>query len=201
MALADIEGAVTASQDFWEGRTISSMAVNEIAGGTCAPRPRWPPTAQWRSLYAMARIEDGDQHLNLVLAHCQGVPGEPHSVELAGFDPYFERALDPDETIAAALQAELYYRRSGLGPEDARAGRGCRPAPLRRARAGDAPTTSLRLPADGDAAARARPRAADGHGASRWSSATRRPRSGSAARRARSSRGASRPAAGGPAAT
>src|SRR4028119_957350 len=32
--LRDIEGAVTASQDFWEGRTISSMSVNETVGGT-----------------------------------------------------------------------------------------------------------------------------------------------------------------------
>ena len=33
VALDDIDNAVTASQDFWEGRTISSMAVNEIVAG------------------------------------------------------------------------------------------------------------------------------------------------------------------------
>ena len=34
IVLADVGGAITASQDFWEGRTISSMAVNEVCGAT-----------------------------------------------------------------------------------------------------------------------------------------------------------------------
>jgi acetyl-CoA C-acetyltransferase len=117
--LAQIEGAVTASQDFWEGRTISSMAVNEIAGGTLGSEAKVAADGVMAVLYAMARIEDGDQHLNLIVAHSKESQADPHSVELAGFDPYFERALDPDETIAAALQASLYYARSGRGPEDA----------------------------------------------------------------------------------
>src|SRR3954470_11196258 len=119
VALAEIEGAVTASQDFWEGRTISSMAINEIAGGTLRSEAKVAADGAMAVLYAMARIEDGDQHLNLVVAHVKESQANPHTVELAGFDPYYERALDPDATIAAALQADLYYRRSGLGPEDA----------------------------------------------------------------------------------
>jgi acetyl-CoA C-acetyltransferase len=117
--LAQIEGAVTASQDFWEGRTISSMAVNEIAGGTLGSEAKIAADGVMAVLYAMARIEDSDQHLNLIVAHSKESQADPHSVELAGFDPYFERLLDPDETIAAALQASLYYARSGRGPEDA----------------------------------------------------------------------------------
>ncbi|MCW3067175.1 MAG: hypothetical protein JWN32_4347, partial [Solirubrobacterales bacterium] len=117
--LGAIEGSVTASQDFWEGRTISSMAVNEIAGGTLGSEAKIAADGVMALLYAMARIEDGDQHLNLVLAHSKESQAEAHNVELAGFDPYFERALGPDETVAAALQASLYYARSGLGPEDA----------------------------------------------------------------------------------
>jgi acetyl-CoA C-acetyltransferase len=117
--LAAIEGAVTASQDFWEGRTISSMAVNEIAGGTLGSEAKIAADGVMALLYALARIEDGDQHLNLVVAHSKESQAVPHDVELAGFDPYFERALNPDETIAAALQASLYYARSGLAAEDA----------------------------------------------------------------------------------
>lgn len=117
--LAQIEGAVTASQDFWEGRTISSMAVNEIVGGTLGSEAKVAADGVMAVLYAMARIEDSDQRLNLVVAHAKESQANPHSVELAGFDPYFERALDPDETVAAALQASLYYARSGRSPEDA----------------------------------------------------------------------------------
>ncbi len=119
VTLADIGGAVTASQDFWEGRTISSMAINEIVGGTKRSEAKVAADGAMALLYAMARIEDGDQQLNLVLAHVKESQADAHTVELAGFDPYFERALDPDATIAAALQADLYYRRTGLGPEDA----------------------------------------------------------------------------------
>jgi acetyl-CoA C-acetyltransferase len=117
--LGEIEGAVTASQDFWEGRTISSMAVNEVAGGTLRSEAKVAADGVMALLYAMARIEDGDQHLNLVVAHAKESQADPHSVELAAFDPYFERALDPDETVAAGLQADLYYRRTGLTPRDA----------------------------------------------------------------------------------
>lgn len=115
--LGEIEGAVTASQDFWEGRTISSMSVNEVAGGTLRSEAKVAADGTMALLYAMARIEDGDQRLNLVVAHSKESQADPHAVELAAFDPYFERALDPDETIAAALQAGLFYRRTGLTPQ------------------------------------------------------------------------------------
>jgi len=115
--LGEIEGAVTASQDFWEGRTISSMSVNEVAGGTLRSEAKVAADGVMALLYAMARIEDGDQHLNLVVAHAKESQADPHTVELAAFDPYYERALNPDETVAAGLQADLYYRRSGLTPE------------------------------------------------------------------------------------
>jgi acetyl-CoA C-acetyltransferase len=117
--LAEVEGAVTASQDFWEGRTISSMAVNEIAGGTFGSEAKVSADATMALLYAMARVEDGDQRLNLVVAHAKESQAQPHGLELAAFDPYYQRPLDPDETVAAALQAGLFYGRSGFGPEDA----------------------------------------------------------------------------------
>jgi acetyl-CoA C-acetyltransferase len=94
--LGEIEGAVTASQDFWEGRTISSMAVNEVAGGTLRSEAKVAADGVMALLYAMARIEDGDQHLNLVVAHAK-----------------------ESQTVAAGLQADLYYRRTGLTPRDA----------------------------------------------------------------------------------
>jgi acetyl-CoA C-acetyltransferase len=117
--LADIGGAVTASQDFWEGRTISSMAVNEIAGGTLGSEAKVAADGAMALLYAMARVEDGDQSLNLVVAHAKESQARPHDVERAAFDPYYQRALDPDETVAAALQAQVFYGRTGYGPEDA----------------------------------------------------------------------------------
>ena len=117
--LQQIEGAITASQDFWDGRTISSMSVNEVVGGTLGSEAKVASDACLALGYALARIEDGDQHLNIVLAHAKESQGDAHTIELAAFDPYFERPLDPDETVVAAFQAQLLYAQGVFTPEHA----------------------------------------------------------------------------------
>jgi len=115
--LQQIEGAITASQDFWDGRTISSMSVNEVVGGTLGSEAKVASDACLALGYALSRIEDGDQHLNIVLAHAKESQGDVHTIELAAFDPYFERPLDPDETVVAAFQAQLLYAQGVFTPE------------------------------------------------------------------------------------
>jgi acetyl-CoA acetyltransferase len=117
--LADVEGGVTASQDFWDGRTISSMSVNEIAGGTFRSEAKIASDACLALGYALARVQDGDQHLNIVAAHAKESQADPHTIELAAFDPYFERALDPDDTVVAAFQAQQLYARGTYTAEHA----------------------------------------------------------------------------------
>jgi acetyl-CoA C-acetyltransferase len=107
IALADVGGAITASQDFWEGRTISSMAVNEVCGATFKSESKIAADGALALLYASARIETGLDRLLLVVAHCMESQADPHAVELAAFDPYVQRELDPDETVVAGLQARL----------------------------------------------------------------------------------------------
>ncbi len=115
--LADIEGGVTASQDFWDGRTISSMSVNEIAGGTLRSEAKIASDACLALGYALARVQDGDQHLNIVVAHAKESQADAHTIELAAFDPYYERQLDPDDTIVTAFQAQQLYARGAITPE------------------------------------------------------------------------------------
>lgn len=117
--LADIGGGVTASQDFWDGRTISSMSVNEIAGGTFRSEAKIASDACLALGYALARVQDGDQQLNVVVAHAKESQADAHTIELAAFDPYFERALDPDDTVIAAFQAQQLYARGAYTPEHA----------------------------------------------------------------------------------
>lgn len=115
--LADVDGGVTASQDFWDGRTISSMSVNEIAGGTFRSEAKIASDACLALGYALARVQDGDQHLNVVVAHAKESQADPHTIELAAFDPYYERPLDPDDTVVAAFQAQQLYARGAITPE------------------------------------------------------------------------------------
>ena len=117
--LPEIEGAVTASQDFWDGRTISSMSVNELVGGVFGSEAKVAADACLGLGYALARMEDEDQHLNLVLAHAKESQGDIHTIELAAFDPYFERALGPDDTVVAAFQAQLLYAQGVFEPSHA----------------------------------------------------------------------------------
>jgi acetyl-CoA C-acetyltransferase len=108
IGLADVRGAVTASQDFWEGRTISSISVNEVAGGTLRPESKVAGDGILALLYAAARVAGsvGDSP-KLVLAHCKESQADPRAVELASFDPIVQRPLGPDETVIAGLQATL----------------------------------------------------------------------------------------------
>ncbi|MHB1469324.1 MAG: hypothetical protein ACYCU0_04475 [Solirubrobacteraceae bacterium] len=125
--LPQITGAVTASQDFWDGRTISSMNVNELVGGAVGSEAKVAADGAQALSYAAARIEDGDQRLNLVVAHAKESGGDRHSIELAACDPFFERQLDPDETVLAAFQAQLLYAQGRYCAEHAaRVVCGCR---------------------------------------------------------------------------
>jgi hypothetical protein len=54
-----------------------------------------------------------------VVAHAKESQADPHGVELAAFDPYYHRPLDPDEVVVAALQAQLLYGQGTYRPEDA----------------------------------------------------------------------------------
>lgn len=107
VALAEIGSAITASQDFWEGRTISSMAVNEIAGATFKPESKTASDGALALTYAAMRIASGIDTLTLVVAHCKESQADAHAVENAAFDPYVQRPLGADETVLAAFQAQL----------------------------------------------------------------------------------------------
>jgi acetyl-CoA acetyltransferase len=117
--LRQVTGAVTASQDFWDGRTISSMNVNEVACGSLGSEAKVAADGVQALGYAAARIADGDQHLNVVVAHAKESEGDAHTIELAAFDPYFERPLNPDDTLVAAFQAQALYRTGAASPEEA----------------------------------------------------------------------------------
>lgn len=105
--LGEITGVISASQDFWEGRTISSMAVNEIAGATFKSESKVAADGALAVGYAAARIATGLDSLMIVVAHCKESQADAHTVENAAFDPLLQRPLDPDETVIAGLQAQL----------------------------------------------------------------------------------------------
>jgi acetyl-CoA C-acetyltransferase len=118
VSMADIRSVITCSQDIYDGRTISSMGVNEVVGGYLRSESKVAGEGLLALLYGAARVLSGEYDLTLVVAHCLESIGDSHVIENAAFDPYVQRPLGPDRTVAAALQAEAFYRTSGLGPGD-----------------------------------------------------------------------------------
>ncbi len=105
VTLHDVTAVVSASLDFWEGRTISSMAVNEISGATFKSESKISADSAQALAYATARLKTDGEGLIVVVTHCKESQADPHVIDLAGFDPYYHRALDPDETVIAGFQA------------------------------------------------------------------------------------------------
>ncbi|MEK7287673.1 MAG: thiolase family protein [Elusimicrobiota bacterium] len=121
LEIADIDNIVTVSNDFWDGRTISSMAVGDAAGAAFG-RGKNISTVEGDgtlgALYGLTRILSGSYQNTLVVAHAKASEGDNRLITNAFFDPIFERALGVDDVTAAALQAQVYQCRFGLARED-----------------------------------------------------------------------------------
>lgn len=118
-SLGDIDNAVTASMDFWDGRTIASMAISEVVGSYLKSEARVCGDGIQALLYEFARLVTGTFELGLVVAHCKESEGRPHDIEAAAFEPYVQRRLEADGDVVAGFAAQRYYESSGATPQDA----------------------------------------------------------------------------------
>lgn len=109
VGMDEIESVVTCSQDIYDGRTISSMGVNESVGGYLRSESKIAGDGLLALLYGVARIRSGQYPLTLVVAHCLESMGDARVIESASFDPYVQRPMGPDLTVSAALQAARLY--------------------------------------------------------------------------------------------
>lgn len=117
--LRDIDNAVTASLDFWDGRTIANMAISEVVGSYLKPEARVCGDGAGALLYAAARVRAGGFRFSLVVAHCKQSEGRPHDIEAAGFDPFFQRRLGADGDVVAGLAAQRFYATTNATTTDA----------------------------------------------------------------------------------
>jgi len=97
-----IDTVITASSDFWDGRTISDMAVQDVAGAAGKSASKVSMDGTFALVYAAARIASGAYRTCLVVAHGKAD---------LGF-----LALGPDLWRLQQLQAEL--RAAGLEVAD-----------------------------------------------------------------------------------
>lgn len=117
LTLSDIDCAVTCSQDFWDGRTISDMNVQHVVGAHMGDEDKVTEDGINACYVGMARILSGHHDIVLVVAHTKESQAEKSLIENAAFDPIFMRQLGLDFLSAAAMQARRYMYKYGITAE------------------------------------------------------------------------------------
>ena len=118
MNIGQIDNVVTVSNDFWDGRTISSMAVMDACGSYGKNVSTVEGDGTFGVLYGAMRIWAGAFGTTLVVAHSKGSEGSNHLITNAMFDPIYQRPLGLDSLSSAALQAKSFIDRRGADPKD-----------------------------------------------------------------------------------
>lgn len=108
LTIDDIDNVVTVSNDFWDGRTISSMAVTDAAGAANKNVSTIEGDGTFGAMYGLMRILSGSYGTTLVVAHSKSSEGSPALISNAMFDPIYYRPLGLDDISSAALQARRY---------------------------------------------------------------------------------------------
>ncbi len=114
--LEDIDNVITISNDFWDGRTISCMAVQEAAGAHDKNVSTVEGDGTFGAFYGAMRVLGGFG-TTLVVAHSKGSEGDPKFITNGMFDPIYHRPLGIEALSSSALQANAYMEKYHLTEE------------------------------------------------------------------------------------
>ena len=117
ITIDDIDNVVTTSNDFWDGRTISCMAVSDASGARHKNVSCVEGDGTFGAFYGLTRILSGAYGTTLITAHSKGSESVSSLITNAAFDPIYERALGMDMITACAMQARAYMHRTGTTAE------------------------------------------------------------------------------------
>ena len=117
ITIDNIDNVVTVSNDFWDGRTISCMAVADASGAYGKDTSTVEGDGAFGALYGLMRVLSGVYNNTLVVAHCKGSESSPSAITNAAFDPIYERILGIDAITSSALQARRYMTKYLLSEE------------------------------------------------------------------------------------
>jgi acetyl-CoA C-acetyltransferase len=118
MRIDQIDNVITVSNDFWDGRTISSMAVMDACGAYGKNVSTVEGDGTFGVLYGAMRIWSGSFGTTLVVAHSKSSEGSLPLITNTMFDPIYYRPLGLDAISSSALQAQAYIDRREASIED-----------------------------------------------------------------------------------
>jgi acetyl-CoA C-acetyltransferase len=114
----ELDTVITASTDFLDGRTISSVFLSMAAGAFMKDESKVEEDGTFALYYALMRVLAGTHDVALVEAHTQGSTMNAHQVSNYTLDPLFDRQIDVlNDVAAAALQARLYMNKHGVSEQ------------------------------------------------------------------------------------
>ena len=117
LSIDDVDNTVTVCNDFWDGRTISSMAITEATGSHRVPTTNVEGDGTYGALMGLMRILSGHHRVTLVVAQSKPSEGIPSVITNAMFDPVYERMLGLDAINSSALQMRRYMSKFGVTEE------------------------------------------------------------------------------------
>ena len=117
ITIEDIDNIVTTSNDFWDGRTISSMATGDVSGGYDRNISCVEGDGTFGAFYGWCRALSGHYGTTLVTAYTKGSESISPYITNAVFDPIYVRSLGLDMVSGCALQARRYMNRYNVSEE------------------------------------------------------------------------------------
>jgi acetyl-CoA C-acetyltransferase len=116
MTIDDIDIVLTGSNDFFDGRTISSMAVMDACGSYDKNVSTVEGDGTFGAAHAVMRVLAG-WGTCLYCVHHKGSESVMPLITNAMFDPLYERFLGIEIATSSALQARAYMDRYGITEE------------------------------------------------------------------------------------
>ncbi len=117
MSIGQVDNVVTVSNDFFDGRTISSMAVQDACGSYDKNVTTVEGDGTFGAFLGLMRILSGSYGTTLVCAHHKGSESQMPLITNAMFDPIYARPLGIDAVTSSALQARAYMGKYGVTEE------------------------------------------------------------------------------------
>jgi acetyl-CoA C-acetyltransferase len=105
IAIDDIDGIVVASNDQFDGRSISVMMASGPVGGVDRDIMSTPSASEHAFILGALRVASGQFRTQLVVSWSPTEVSSMPEAQRLGTDPYYHRALPLDELSAHALQA------------------------------------------------------------------------------------------------
>ena len=112
-----IDSIVSCSEDFWDGRTISGAAIQDVAGCHGMDETTVKADGAQAVYLATMQILSGRYDVVLLVGHCKESLTIRSPIDNSGFEPIYQRPLGLHYLPAAAMQAKLYMHNYGITEE------------------------------------------------------------------------------------